>query len=142
MDWHCALKRVPLAKISDYLRPAVTEREMEINSFSTNSPATAPASARATSDRGRRRSLPVEPVLLRVAETNVLTFELVLGRAHIAAADHDFSAAELATRDEAHCAASWTRHYGNEWILSMPQFALVLEDKHGSGVHSFGDPFF
>jgi hypothetical protein len=99
-------------------------------------------SARATSDRGRRRSHPVEPVLLRVPETNVLTFELVLGRAHIAAADHDFSAAELTTRDEAHCAASWTRHYGNEWILGMPQFALVLEDKHGSGVHSFGDPFF
>jgi hypothetical protein len=88
------------------------------------------------------RVIRAEPVLLRAAETNVLTFELVLGRAHIAAADHDFSATQLTTSDQSHGSASRTRHYGNEWVLGMPQFALVLEDKHGSGVHSFGDPFF
>jgi hypothetical protein len=89
-----------------------------------------------------QRDRPHEVVLLRVAEANVLPIQFIFRRAHIAAADHDFSAAQLPTRDQTHGAASRTRHYGNEWILSMPQFALVLEDKHGSGVHSIGDPFF
>jgi len=80
--------------------------------------------------------------LLRFAVSDVLSEQLIFGRADIAAADDGFRATELAAGDESDGGAARTRHDGYVGILRVSELGLILEEKHGSGIHTFRDPFF
>jgi len=80
--------------------------------------------------------------LLRFSELDILAFQFVFCGTQLAAADHGFAAAQLAARNQPNGPAARAGHDGHKRVLRMPQLGLILEEKHGSGVHPFRNPFF
>jgi hypothetical protein len=80
--------------------------------------------------------------LLNLAKADILSIQTILGGADVAAADHCFSTAKLATGDESHGPAARARHHGYKWVLGVTQLRLVFQDENRSRVHSFRYPFF
>jgi hypothetical protein len=83
----------------------------------------------------------LDATLERLAHHNFSIANKKLRGTLLRAADNRDEAVDLAARDQAQHTAGWAGQHGPVGIFLLADFAGVFQDKDGSGLHLFRDPF-